>query len=283
MVDRILDVLLSGFLNTLVLVGASVFPVVALCTLMLVVGRWTGQRLYSTFGWKGILALAWLGTPVHELSHLLACLIGRNEVTDFALFKPDKSTGSLGYVQHSYDRNSLYQRFIGNTLIAVAPFFGGALVIYLLTRHFYPTLLPGGSEASLLAWERMGSVAGLTDLLSSWWRYFSRFVTELASIDKFADWRFWIYVWAMISVAAHLAPSPADFEGFWGPALILLAVLFVGNIGLAALRVDAGVTLVQYVNGTVVSLNGLLVVALMFLLLGAALVWTITALYRALT
>lgn len=280
MVQTVLDVILKGILSTLVLLGTSVLPIVLLCALMLVIGRWMSRRLYATFGWKGILALAWLGTPVHELSHLLACVVGRNKVTDFALFKPDKSTGSLGYVQHSYDKNSFYQRVIGNTLIAVAPFFGGALVIYLLTHTMYPGLLPTGGEAALVAWERLGSLDSLWALLQSWWAYLLRFLAMMFTSHNLGDWRFWLYVWAMISVASHLSPSPADFQGFWGPVALLVAVLALTNVALAAFGYNGGVLAARFLNATVVNLNALLVVALMFLLLGAAVVWLITALRR---
>ena len=46
------------------------------------------------------------------------------------LFDPDPETGTLGYVQHTYESSSLYQ-MAGNFFIGIGPILLGSALIYL--------------------------------------------------------------------------------------------------------------------------------------------------------
>jgi len=100
------------------------------------ISKFNGMNLFrldfGIAGWNGLLVTAWIGTPIHELSHYIAAKLSGHQIIELKLFKPDSRTGSFGYVRHSYDSNNFYQAIIGNTIIAIAPFFGGALAIYFL-------------------------------------------------------------------------------------------------------------------------------------------------------
>ena len=71
---------------------------------------WTQKNYYQTVGWKGILWTAWLGTPIHELSHLIFALIFLHRIDSVSIFKPNRETNQLGQVSHSYRIDSLYQK-----------------------------------------------------------------------------------------------------------------------------------------------------------------------------
>ena len=77
-----------------------------------------------------------IGTPIHELSHALMCIVFRHKITEIKLFKLDAS-GTMGSVTHSYNPKNLYQK-IGCFFIGVAPIIGGSLVIHLLMRLILP-------------------------------------------------------------------------------------------------------------------------------------------------
>lgn len=72
--------------------------------------------------------------PIHEMSHALACLIFRHKITKMVLFSPNLTTGQLGYVAHSWDRNSLYQ-CIGCLFISIAPIITAAFSVYLMNPN----------------------------------------------------------------------------------------------------------------------------------------------------
>ncbi len=278
---KLLAVIMAGALSTVSFLGGFVLPVVGICLLLLVLGRTINRLLLRTLGWGSVLAVAFLGTPVHELSHVVACWIGRNRVEEFALFKPDRQSGSLGYVRHSYDSQSFYQRVIGNSLVSVAPFFGGALVIFLLTSQFFPAFLPKGGKNVLFTADTLQSLGGLTLYLESMGRELTRFAQTLLHE---ASWRrpgFWFYLFAMLSVGAHLSPSRSDFEGFFRPAMVLLAAVFLVHLVLAATG-QSGSVFLAFVFPWLVKLNALLVLALFFVLLGLAVVGLLWAVWSML-
>jgi hypothetical protein len=77
-----------------------------------------GRVMRSTFS-KGLYyALGVAFIPLHELSHAFACLLFGHKITGFRLVSFDGGLG--GYVNHTWNTKSLYQRF-GVFFIAIAP------------------------------------------------------------------------------------------------------------------------------------------------------------------
>jgi len=103
--------------------------------------RWAGVLI----GHKTYIYLTAPGTMVHEASHALFALIFLHKVTKVVLFSPT-ADGTLGYVNHAYDRRSLYQR-AGNFFIGSAPIWGGCAVIALCGW----LLLPPAMMAPIIA------------------------------------------------------------------------------------------------------------------------------------
>ena len=263
------DIFSSATLNSLIFILSYIIPIIVICTMLLLIGRWMNNRLYDSFGWKGVLALAWLGTPVHEFSHIIGCIIGRNEIEEFALFKWDKRSYSLGYVKHSHRTDSFYQRVVGNTVIALAPFFGGALVIYLMTMAFFPGILSIQLGAPDFQWSDFTSIDGILGTFSIWAYQMEAFFSLLFSKANLTRWEFWIYLFAMISLATQLSPSPSDFDGFWGPAVLLLVLIFTAQIAITALAGNAWFPSINF-GAFFTSINALMLLALIFLFIGAA-------------
>ena len=86
-------------------------------------------RFYQNFGSRGqavCIATGFIGTPVHEASHALMCLIFGHKITEIKFFQPNSSDGTLGYVSHSYNPKNLYQK-VGNLFFDLAPTLLGIL------------------------------------------------------------------------------------------------------------------------------------------------------------
>lgn len=162
--------------------------------------------IQGAFGRKGILVTAWIGTPIHELGHLLMCYLFRHKITKLKLFSLKAKDGTLGYVNHSWNSRSLYQN-IGNFFIGMGPIFSGtaALIIgmhLLLPDSFarvaaYLALEPAQPDQYILT-KIFALTAGLFGSIFS--------VKNLRSLD------FWIYFALAIAISSHIALSKEDLK-----------------------------------------------------------------------
>ncbi len=153
-----------------------------------------GPRVYlATFGW--------LGTAVHELGHAAMCVVFRHRVTELRLFDPTLKTGAIGYVEHEWDRGSLYQK-IGNFFIGAAPLLLGAA---LLSGAGW--LLLDGTDRAAGTWSSSGSLA-----ISVFHEAVDVF-ESLTKSDRLADWRTWLFVYLAVAIGASMNLSRADLEG----------------------------------------------------------------------
>ncbi|AHZ73666.1 hypothetical protein OU5_P0414 (plasmid) [Pseudomonas mandelii JR-1] len=72
-----------------------------------------------------------IGTPLHELSHFIACVVFGMRVLKVKLYSPNPHTGLLGYVQFAYKPNSLVHMF-GLLVQGIAPVVMGYSIISFL-------------------------------------------------------------------------------------------------------------------------------------------------------
>lgn len=163
-----------------------------------------GQRFFGG-NTIAIYYLFFVGTVIHELSHLLACLLLWVRVGNVNFFGPkqEKDGGTtLGYVEHAVTGP------IRGTLIGIAPLFGCAFFTYLVFVWVSP-------ELSIL------SIPTLEELF----RAFIHLLTNPFSIKNI------IFLYIVIACALAGTPSPADLTSV--PFAIILLVILGGLIYLA--------------------------------------------------
>ena len=77
------------------------------------------------------------GTPIHEISHAVACILFGHKITSIKLLDLSFNSDTLGYVKHSWNSRSVYQS-IGCFFIAIAPLISACTLvyfIYVLPKH----------------------------------------------------------------------------------------------------------------------------------------------------
>ena len=125
---------MEGFLDfCLIFLQISLYPIGAFLICGLIVAFCERMVMYFCGrGGRGIIyATSIIGTPVHELGHALMCLIFGHRIQDMCIWCPDSGDGTLGYVEHSYNRRNIYQR-LGNMFIGMGPIFSGLLFTFLV-------------------------------------------------------------------------------------------------------------------------------------------------------
>jgi hypothetical protein len=85
-------------------------------------------------GRKAVYFTAWIGTPIHELSHTLVHLLFGHEVIKVVLFKPEPETGVLGYVTYKYDTSSILHN-VGCFFAGIAPLVGNLGLAALVWKY----------------------------------------------------------------------------------------------------------------------------------------------------
>jgi hypothetical protein len=180
-----------------------------------------GERAYlGLFGW--------LGTTIHEGSHALFCWIFRHRIEEVRFFKPDKSSGSLGYVKHSWEKRSTYQ-VAGNFFIGIAPIPVGAALIYLagwllLGRGVIePVGDLGQAVASPDPLQALESIAtGLADQARD-------LLERLFSSRSVERWQLWVFLYLAFAMGSSMRLSPEDLKGTRLGAFVLVMALLIFN------------------------------------------------------
>lgn len=159
------------------------------------------------------------GVISHELGHYFFCKLFKHKVLKVVLYSP-QANGTLGYVEHSYNRRSLFER-VGNVFIGIAPVISGIFFSTLLTLLMWPddgfvrlvsvthTLIVGNGFSGYFELQPL--------LLRHYWQVFSEQPFKLA---------IWLYL--LGSIVNHLTPSKADLEGARQgvvPFMFLLSVI----------------------------------------------------------
>ena len=236
----------------------------------------TFNSLGKAFGRAGTYFIAWLGTPIHELGHVLFCIIFRHNITRVELFKPDPDTGTLGYVNHQWDRRNPWQ-VMGNFFIGIGPIILGCLVLF---GVFY-LLLPSGPEAwrSIIGGvNAIGDDAGITDYLVAFKDAMLAFVQYLFTAGNVSTWQFWVFCYLSICIAANIRLSWADIRNSLSGFLYVIVLLILINIiGLLTGLSDNG--FFPFTASSLGIMYGLLILALIMTLSGFVVIYVIAAIF----
>ena len=205
--------------------------VLVLSVALYLVQRWTQRLLARGIGWKGVMYwTGWIGTPVHELSHVIVGKLFRIEIVEFKLFEPDPRTGVLGYVKYVVPKLELKQlhKVIGTFLMGVAPLVGGSLVLGLVFVLCVNPEMDSRYGRQLLALAGQIASASPADVGHGFLALLSASF-EAVFAGRLDKPQTWLFVYVTLAVGAHLAPSNADLEGGLVGFLVLCGVVLFAN------------------------------------------------------
>ncbi len=216
--------------EALTMIAMFLAPFVAFALIIHWFERITQQRLAERFGWGSVLWTGWLGTPIHELSHVAMCKLFRHNVDEVALFQPDRESGRLGYVKHSWRAGNWFEE-IGNLFIGIAPLMGGSVALAILLWIFYPAAASAAVEVSQSADTNVG-------IIDQTWAVAWQIGSEILAFQNLYTPRFWIFLYLVLCVGSHMAPSRSDYNGASRGVLLVGGILLGTTLVLSASGIE---------------------------------------------
>ena len=207
------------------------------------------RRIFAkTLGAKTELYITgWIGTPIHELSHALFCIIFNHKISDIKLFTTKSDT--IGYVLHSYDSRSWYQQ-IGNFFIGVGPIIMGTLIVYFLFLLLAPELKENIFSVKIDYNKSAGILnmiySGISNIFTSILNIFSNIIKNILVSQSYKNIGFWIFIYLSISIASHMELSPADISHAWKGMLVIFAVSLIFNTLIFIIKIIFNLEIPEY-------------------------------------
>lgn len=200
----------NALLYALAIIAIGILPWIVIAVLFQLVANAMRRSLAGIFGINGYIYLTAPGVAVHELSHAFFCLVFRHKITELKLFSPEQD-GTLGYVRHSYDQESFYQR-AGLFFIGTGPIWGGIFTLFIFSK----LLLPAG----MLPWGE-----SIADNIFS-------FLGALFSVKPWTSWTFYLWLYIALTIGSHVTLSKPDLAGAQDGFLMICGVVLLCCIGL---------------------------------------------------
>ena len=221
------------------------------------------NRLFYNFtgGGRGIcLATGLIGTPIHELSHAVMCIVFGHKIEEMKLFQTDDENGVLGYVYHSYNRRNIYH-VIGNYFIGIAPIVVGALVLYLIMKGLIPNAYSEISSniQSLIVLQSNGIDSDIFSYV------FDVCIGAFVSIFT-TDFGFKtiIFLILCLCISLHMNLSGADVKGSLTAIPLIAILLFIVNFALYLISASTYAVFLEAVTVAGCYLIAILTISLIF-------------------
>lgn len=179
--------------QTILFLLIGVLPWLAVAFVMQLLSNSIRKSLAKIFGIQGYIYLTAPGVMIHEIGHAIFCLIFRHKIVDMKLFSPEED-GTLGYVNHSYNPNSFYQR-IGNFFIGTGPIWFGIAVLCLISW----LLLPNEMQ-----------------------------ISDFFSLNFWGRWQSYIWLYLTLTISSHITLSPPDLAGSVDGGIAIMATALLG-------------------------------------------------------
>ncbi len=231
MIESVLSYIWAATLASLIQIGVFIVPGLVLALIMNYQSEFTIRRALLALGDRWYLGLfGWLGTIVHELGHVIFCLIFGHKITAMKLFSPDLETGTVGYVRNSYNSKNLYQ-LVGNFFIGIGPIILGTAIIFLLSYLLLginPFKLAGNSN---MASSYIPSWDALMQIFQILWTSSTSLLFELFSRHNLSGWQLYVFIYLTFAIGSSITLSLPDLKVALKGFGVIVALIFIFNLG----------------------------------------------------
>ncbi len=266
MVESILSYLWEAISSTLIQIVIVLGPGLVLAFIMNYEAGFVERRALLLMGRGWYLGLfGWLGTIVHELGHAIFCVIFRHKITDLRLFDPDPETGSLGYVNHSYNPASIYQQ-VGNFFIGIGPILLGTAIIYLLSYLLLGLTPFNIADNYKIDAFHLNSWDSFVQLLQNLSSSSGSLLIEVFSWHNLSRWQLYAFIYLVFAIGNSITLSQSDMKGTLKGFSVILVLILIFNLA----TVWAGDFTSHIVNGIVAYYPVFYAVMFLILLLNIA-------------
>ena len=231
-----LDVVITAFACLFVQIVFTA-GIVGLCGMFI---SFCNRCFYDSLGDTAFMAVkisGFVGTPVHELSHALMCLIFGHRITKMKIYNFKKRTKMLGFVEHTYNTRNLYH-LIGNFFIGIAPIVVGGLAVTLLVRILTPLMY--GDVVGVFS--RVIS-ADESSFIGELFKWISKIFVSFFGFSNFKNWRWWVCIIFVFAVSIHMEISRSDIKGGLKGLGVIAIILVLADLLMAFLFRDALLTM----------------------------------------
>ena len=219
----IIDILLNALWHGVIFIGLVYLVGFIISLINRFFYKVTNYSKFSIYG------TGFIGTPIHEASHLVMCLVFLHKVNEVKFFQINDADGVLGYVNHSWNPKNIYQQ-IGNYFIGVAPIVVGTLVIFLGMKY----LLPNTFAQINAYFTEIRALGANVNILSCLPNMLAGMVSAMF-MEVYIGWQWWLFMVLSICIALHMSLSGADIKGSLVAIPILLILILAFNLVLGLL------------------------------------------------
>ncbi|MBQ7353269.1 MAG: DUF3267 domain-containing protein [Clostridia bacterium] len=159
-----------------------------------------------------------IGTPIHECSHALFCIIFGHKIEQIKLFQIDSNDGTLGYVWHSYNRKNVYH-LIGNFFIGIAPIAVITALLYLIALPLVPDML----NSIFYQVSTLDTKIGFQNIFPNFWEVIKIIFSQISNLN------WWLFVIIGVFLCLHMTLSIEDIKSAFSGAFILTGLLLLTN------------------------------------------------------
>ena len=161
-----------------------------------------------------------IGTPIHELSHALMCIIFMHKIEEMRLYRISDD-GVLGYVDHTYNKKNLYAAS-GNYLIGTAPIIVGVVIIYLLTIFLF-------NDMGIAMNNDVNTFVSSPISFMGFYTLIKNTIANLFNSFQFS-WQSLLYIFVVLCLALHMNLSNADIKCALLGLPFLVVILALVNV-----------------------------------------------------